>query len=113
MLKNRVSFSPVLAEKVRTYLKDVVQIEFEEQELRGHLGFTIHQKRCISIKEDQLVCHFDLSKHEIVSERKGYEPLILKGIACQGYCLVKPEGYDDLEDFKWWIDLCLGNLNED
>lgn len=96
-----------LVQQVRTYLQSVPNIAVEEKKMFGGLAFLVNGKMCINVSGDGLMCRFDPEQVKIVSKRRGYRPMVMKGKSLLGYCYVSPEGFTDPGDFSYWLELCL------
>ena len=73
----------------------------------GGLAFMINSKMCINVSGENLMCRFDPDKHDMITEKKGFEPMIMRGKEYKGYCYVTPMGFASKKDFNFWINLCL------
>jgi TfoX/Sxy family transcriptional regulator of competence genes len=96
-----------LAERVRTYLEGIPKIRTEEKEMFKGLAFLVNGKMCINISGDDLMCRYDPVREEEVTERTGFQPMIMKGKQLRGYCYVAEEGYKSKSNFEYWLKLCL------
>ncbi len=47
------------AERIKTYLKSIPQIKFEEKKMFGGLAFMVNGKMCINASGDNLMCRYD------------------------------------------------------
>ena len=96
-----------LSDRVREYLSKFEEFQIEEKKMFGGLAFMVNGKMCINIVDNQLMCRFDPELTEQLSEKIGFQPMIMKGKEYQGYCYVDPIGYNNQKDFKYWVNLCL------
>lgn len=96
-----------LAERVREYLKSVPGVATTEKKMFGGLAFLIGDKMCINVSGDRLMCRFDAALQETVTKKKGFEAMVMRGKAMEGYCYVLPEGFKAKKDFDYWVNLCL------
>jgi hypothetical protein len=53
------------------------------------------------------MCRFDPLLQEDVSEKHGFQTMIMKGKELKGYCYVTPAEFKADKDFEFWINLCL------
>jgi hypothetical protein len=53
------------------------------------------------------MCRFDPKLQEEVSEKHGYQTILMKGKEYKGYCYVNPEGIMAKKDFEYFVSLCL------
>lgn len=96
-----------LAEKVRTYLQDFPALKVEEKKMFRGLSFLVNGKMCINVSGDNLMCRFDPSEENVISKKKGFEPMIMKNKVYKGYCYVNPVGLKTRKELEYWINLCL------
>ncbi len=96
-----------LASRIREYLATKSKLKIEEKKMFRGLTFMVNNKMCVSVSNDNLMCRFDPTLHEEISERKGFQPMIMKGREYKGYCYVSADGYKLKKDFEFWLHLCL------
>lgn len=96
-----------LVDKVREYLSEIPNIEIEEKEMFNVLNFMVNEKTCICVSGENLMLRFDPSRQEELSERNGYETMLMKGKEYKGYCYINPDGFKDRKDFEFFLNLCL------
>jgi hypothetical protein len=96
-----------LADKIREHLAAIPKIKIEEKKTFRRITFMINGKMCINVSGDNLMCRFDPELEDKISEKKGFEPMIMRGKQLKGYCYVNPIGFKARKDFEYWIDLCL------
>ncbi|WP_236976589.1 TfoX/Sxy family protein [Membranihabitans maritimus] len=102
-----MAYNKELAERIRNSLNKLSNIEVEEKKMFGGLAFMVNGKMCINASGDRLMCRFDPANEEMISQKSGYEPMIMKGRKYKGYCYVNSAGYIHKTDFDFWIQLCL------
>ncbi len=102
-----MAYNTNLVNKVREYLAEIQDIEIEEKEMFGVLNFMVNRKTCICVSGENLMLRFDPNLQEELSERKGYETMLMKGKAYKGYCYINPDGFKDKKDFDYFINVCL------
>ena len=102
-----MAYSIALANRVREYLAKIPHITVEEKAMFGGLAFLVNDKMCINIGEDTLMCRFDPEQTEEIAERQGFSPVVMRGKELSGYCYVERTGYNQKEDFQFWLQLCL------
>lgn len=73
----------------------------------GGLVFLVNGKMCVNISGENLMCRFDPDRRDELSQRPGYQEMIMRGKVYKGYCYVHPEGYEHDSDFRFWLNLCL------
>lgn len=96
-----------LADRVREYLASMPLLKVEEKKMFRGLAFLINGKMCVNVSGDKLMCRFDPERLEEVAEKRGFQPMIMKGKVMKGYCYVDPEGIRSVIDFNFWVDLSL------
>lgn len=96
-----------LADRIREYLVQYPALHIEEKEMFRGLTFMVNGKMCISVSGNNLMCRFDPALQETVAEKNGFQPMIMRGKALDGYCYINPEGFRLKKDFVYWLDLCL------
>lgn len=102
-----MAYSIDLVNRVREFLAQVPQIEVEEKEMFAVLNFMVNGKTCVCVSGENLMLRFDPKLQEELSERTGYETMLMKGKEYKGYCYINPEGYKARVDFEYFINLCL------
>jgi TfoX/Sxy family transcriptional regulator of competence genes len=102
-----MAYNISLADRIRDFLSTKPNIKVEEKKMFRGLVFMVNGKMCVNVSADNLMCRFDPSLQNEVTERKGYHPMIMKGREYQGYCYVSEDGYKLKKDFEYWLHLCL------
>lgn len=102
-----MAYSEILADRVREYLLSISSLKIEEKKMFRGLAFLINGKMCVNVSDENLMCRFDPELINEVSERVGFQPLIMKGKQLQGYCYVTEQGYKSKANFEYWLKLCL------
>jgi hypothetical protein len=96
-----------LADRVREYLADITGIDIEEKEMFNVLNFMVNGKTCVCVSGENLMLRFDPSLQEELSEKNGYETMLMKGKEYKGYCYINPDGFKNRKDFEFFLNLCL------
>jgi hypothetical protein len=102
-----MAYNMVLADRVRKFLAGIDQLHVEEKKMFRGLSFMINGKMCVSVSHENLMCRFDPARQEEIANRKGFQPMIMKGRVYTGYCYVSGDGYQSKKDFEYWLTLCL------
>ncbi len=102
-----MAYDTYLADKVREFLAEVPHIDVEEKEMFNVLNFMVNGKTCICVSGENLMLRFDPALQEELSERHGYEKMLMKGKEYKGYCYINPEGFVNRKDFEYYLNLCL------
>ena len=96
-----------LADRIREYLVKFPQQKITEKQMFSGLTFMVNDKMCVCVSGENLMCRFDPDLQDDVAEKKGFQPMIMKGKELKGYCYVNPIGFKLKKDFEYWICLCL------
>lgn len=102
-----MAYNTQLADRVREHLSKISKINIEEKKMFSGLAFMVNGKMCINISDDSLMCRFDPALQDEVAEKRGYEPMIMRGKELSGYCYVSTEGFKTKKEFEYWLKLCL------
>ncbi|MGN6604921.1 MAG: TfoX/Sxy family protein [Ginsengibacter sp.] len=102
-----MAFDTKLTDRVREFLANVPSMRVEEKKMFRGLTFMVNDKMCISVSGENLMCRYDPTLYEVVAEKAGYQPMIMKGKEYKGFCYVTPAGFESKKDFEYWINLCL------
>lgn len=73
----------------------------------GGIGFRVNGKMCVNVSGQNLMCRFDPALWEILSQKEGFFPMIMKDKVYKGYCYLAPENIKKQKDLIFWLDLCL------
>lgn len=96
-----------LADRVRIRLAEVPRIKVSEKTMFRGLAFLVNGKMCINVSGGNLMCRVDPELQDELSKRKGFMPVIMRGMKLNGYCYVRPEGFKSEKDFGFWLQQCL------
>lgn len=102
-----MAYDTNLADRVREILAEVPNIEVEEKEMFAVLNFLVNGKTCVCVSGENLMLRFDPKLQEKLSEKSGYETMLMKGKEYKGYCYINPGGFKDRKDFEFYVNLCL------
>lgn len=102
-----MAYDTNLADRVREFLAEVPNIEVEEKEMFAVLNFMVNSKTCVCVSGENLMLRFDPKLQAELSEKDGYETMLMKGKEYKGYCYINPDGYKDKKDFEYFVNLCL------
>ncbi|MFO0479657.1 MAG: TfoX/Sxy family protein [Bacteroidota bacterium] len=102
-----MAYDITLVNKVREFLFEIPEIEIEEKEMFAVLNFMVNGKTCVCVSGENLMLRFDPKLQEELSERNGYETMLMKGKEYKGYCYINPEGFSNRKDFEYFINICL------
>ncbi len=96
-----------LVNRVRTFFAEIPNIEIDEKEMFGVLNFMVNNKTCVCVSGENLMLRFDPKLQDELSERNGYETMLMKGKNYKGYCYINPDGFSETKDFEYFLNICL------
>jgi TfoX/Sxy family transcriptional regulator of competence genes len=102
-----MAYNTKLADRVREFLASRQNLKIEEKKMFSGLTFMVNNKMCMSVSNDNLMCRFNPTLQYEIAEKKGFQPMIMKGREYKGYCYVTEDGYKSKKDFEYWLHLCL------
>ncbi len=102
-----MAYDTKLADRIREYLFEFPRLKVEEKKMFRGLTFMVNGKMCISVSGYNLMCRFDPGLQEDVSQKRGFQTMIMKEKKLNGYCYIDPGGFESKKDFEYWINLCL------
>lgn len=102
-----MAYNTKLVDRVREYLVNHTDLNIKEKKMFGGLAFMVNEKMCVNVSGNKLMCRIDPCLKEEVTEKYGYQPMIMRGREYKGYCYVSPQGFEDDRDFEYWVSLCL------
>ncbi len=100
-----MAYDEKLADRIRERLAEHTAVE--EKEMMGGLTFMVHDKMCVGIIKDELMCRIDPELHEKVVKMTGCRTMDFTGRPMKGYILVERAGMRTRKEFDYWIDLAL------
>jgi hypothetical protein len=96
-----------LADKIREYLVDNCELNIEEKKKLRGLNIMVNGKMCVCVSGNNLMCRFDPMLQDELSNKIGFETMVMKGKELKGYCYVTPDGFKTKKNFEFWLSLCL------
>lgn len=100
-----MAYNEILVNRIRELLMH--QPNVIEKNMFGGVCFMVNEKMCIGIVKDELMCRIDPTLDEIVLEKRGCRPMDFTGKKMKGYVYVSEEGLQTMEDYNYWLNLCL------
>ena len=107
-----MAYDTKVADRIREYLAQFPKLKIEEKKMFRGLVFMVNGKMCINVSGDNLMCRFDPALTEELATKKGFLPMIMKGKEYKGYCYVEPAGFNNKNDFEYWVHVCLDFINK-
>lgn len=74
-----MAYNEKLADRIREALFAKNILKVEEKKMFGGLAFMIKGKMCVCASGDDLMCRFDPALQEEIADKRGYQPMIMKG----------------------------------
>ena len=102
-----MAYDTILARRIREYLIPFTKLKVEEKKMFRGLTFMVNGKMCVNVSGEKLMCRFDPALTEELINKRGFLPMKMKGKEYKGYCYVEPAGFENKEDFEYWVNLCL------
>ena len=100
-----MAYNEKLAQKIRTRLADVSNIE--EKEMFGGIAFMNNGKMCVGIIKDDMMCRIDPDLYEEALEKNGCREMDFTGRPMRGWVIIEESGFSRPKDFEYWIQLSL------
>ena len=102
-----MAYDTKLADRIREYLKAIPDIKIEEKKMFRGLTFMINGKMCVCVSGNNLMCRFDPALQDELSDKIGFQAMIMKDREYKGYCYVSPDGIKTKKNFEFWLSLCI------
>ena len=100
-----MAYNEKLTARIREALAHVPKVE-EKKMFRG-VAFMVDGKMCITAGDHKIMCRIDAELHEAALQKKGCEPVIMRGREYKGYVYISEDGIKSKKDFEYWIGLAL------
>ena len=102
-----MAYDTKLADRIREYLKTIPKIKIEEKKMFRGLTFMVNGKMCVNVSGENLMCRFDPALQDELSEKTGFQEMIMKDRVYKGYCYISPDAIKTKKNFEFWVNLCL------
>lgn len=100
-----MAYNQILANRIREQLQELEGVE--EKEMMGGLTFMLHDKMCVGVFKDEMMCRIDPAIFEEVIEISGCRAMDFTGKTMNGWILIDDSGMKNVAEFKKWIDMAL------
>ena len=100
-----MAYNEHLANRVREKMAELPNVY--EKEMMGGLTFMYHNKMCVGIIQDELMCRLDPDIYEASLEKPGCRPMDFTGRPMKGWVIIDETGMAAQKDFEYWIGLAL------
>lgn len=100
-----MAYNKDLAQRVRQKFENLSHVT--EKEMMGGLTFMYHDKMCVGIIKDELMCRIDPSLHAESVEKMGCRSMDFTKRPMKGYVMIDEDGMKSQKDFDYWIILAI------
>ena len=97
--------SEKLTNRVREALESVSLVK--EKKMFSGVSFMVNDKMCINIGADYLMVRIDPTMYQLLLEKEGCSPVVMKGREIKGFVYVDEEALVTKKKLAYWIDLAL------
>ena len=97
-----MAYDEGLAERVRLELAALEGVS--ERRMFGGLCFMLHGNMALGIDKDRLIVRVGAERYESALQRPHARPMDMTGRPMKGFVVVPPEGLQDREDFRGWVE---------
>lgn len=101
-----MAYDEHLADRVRQIFAEL-HVMAEEKKMMGGLCFMVNDKMCAGVSDERLMARIDPEIYQVALTRNGAHEMDFTGRPMKGFVIVEPEGIDDDEDLRSWLQLCL------
>lgn len=102
-----MAYDTKLADRIREYLAEIPNLEIEEKKMFRGLAFMVNGKMCVNVSGENLMCRFDPVLQDELSNKIGFQTMVMNDNEYKGYCYVSPVGIKTKKNFEFWLNLCL------
>ena len=97
-----MAFDKSLAARIRQHLARRKSVE--EKKMFGSVGFLLHGNMLVGVWKDSLIVRLGPDEAEAALREQHVREFDITGRAMKGWVLVGPEGVEDDEPVKGWIE---------
>ncbi len=97
-----MAFSESLAQRIRDTLARIRNIE--EKKMFGGVGFLLRGNMLVGVWKDSLIVRLGPSDGETALKEPHVKAFDITGKPMKGWLLVEPEGVEDDDELKNWIE---------
>ncbi|MBN7814358.1 TfoX/Sxy family protein [Algoriphagus pacificus] len=107
-----MAYDEYLAEKMSQSLQQR-GASFEAKKMMGGIAFMVNEKMCIGLNRDKatgkerLMVRVGEEAQEMCMKRTGCRAMDFTGRPMKGFVHVDPEGFDQQEDWDFWVETAL------
>src|SRR5262249_1991923 len=96
-----MAFSEALAARIRQRLGRRKNVE--EKKMFGGVGFLLHGNMLVGVSKDSLIVRLGPDEGDEALKEPHVKEFDITGRAMKGWVLVEPEGVEDDEQLKGWV----------
>jgi len=100
-----MAFNEALAERIRHRLARKKGIE--EKKMFGGVGFLLNGNMLVGVWKDSLIVRLGAEEGDEALKEPHVKPFDITGKAMKGWAMVTPEGIEDDEQLKAWVQRAL------
>lgn len=100
-----MAYNVLLAEKIRKRFASLDHVE--EKEMMGGIAFMLHDKMCVGVMGDDMMCRVDAANIDTLLERNGCRIMDFTGKPMKNFVLIDETGMHRPADFEFWIQQAL------
>lgn len=100
-----MAYNEILANRVREVFATLEHVE--EKEMMGGLTFMYHNKMCVGIIKDELMCRVNPDIHESLVEEHGCRTMDFTKKPMKGFVMIENEALQSEKTFNRYISLAL------
>ena len=101
-----MAYDEHLVDRIRQVFVEL-HVMAEEKKMMGGLCFMVNDKMCAGVSDERLMARIDSAIYQEALTRQGAREMDFTGRPLKGFVFVEPEGIDDDEDLRYWLQLCL------
>lgn len=107
--KGTMAYDEGLAERLHDHFKN--RLDVNVKKMFGGLCFMVADHMCCGIVNDTLMARVGPENYESCLKKKHVSEMDFTGRPLRGFVYVAPEGFEDDEDLRYWLDLCESFIN--
>lgn len=98
-----MAYDLTLAERVRTFLKN--ELDIEEKKMFGGLAFMVDNHMCIGVRADMLMARIDPDLYNEALAKPFVKKMDFTGKPLKGFIYIEAKGIETDERLSYWINL--------
>ena len=105
-----MAYDEQTADRVRTRLAR--RRGFEEKKMFGGVGFLLNGNMCVGVWKEFLILRLGPQGYQAALDESFTREFDITGRPMRGWVMVEPDGFQDDEDLKEWIERAIGFASE-